>query len=235
MNSLLEQPFQYRQLRSQSLSPYNDCNLIKQLKRQLHYPPQKMMQLASYEYMQNPEQDETNVISSGKLGFQQNIDSIQHYQRMIKERKNSLIVDSDLNTLKQEAAQSADINQLKQIVPKLVVVKKLNQKLYRKKKKKINPVNPQDCNDDDILHQTIVVQPNNSITQAQQKKEDMSILPQIKKQKLQIEEQPIKRSARYEQLMKKSIDDQFVELQSLIKKMQKSPINRKDKKVTFLL
>ncbi|CAD8107886.1 unnamed protein product [Paramecium primaurelia] len=226
MNSLQEQPFQYRQLRSQSLSPYNDCNLIKQLKKQLHYPPQKIMQLASYEYMQNPEQDETNVISS---------DSIQHYQRVTRERKNSLIVDSDLNTLKQEAAQSADINQLKQIVPKLVVVKKLNQKLSRKKKKKINPVNPQDCNDDDILQQTIVVQPNNAMMQVQPKKEDIAILPQIKKQKLQIEEQPIKRSARYEQLMKKSFDDQFVELQSLIKKMQKQPINKKDKKVTFLL
>ncbi|CAD8121778.1 unnamed protein product [Paramecium sonneborni] len=226
MNYLLEQPFQYRQLRSQSLSPYNDSNLIKQLKRQLHYPPSKYTQLSSFEYIQNSDQDETNVINS---------DSIQHYSKMTKERKNSLVVDSDQITLKQDAALSADTNQVKMIVPKLVVVKQLNQRLARKRKKKINPLNPQDCNDEDILHQTIVVQTNNIILQNDVKKENKSILPQIKKQKLQIEEQPIKRSARYEQLMKKSLDDQLVELQSLIKKMQKQPINKKEKKVTFLL
>ncbi|CAD8096115.1 unnamed protein product [Paramecium primaurelia] len=226
MNSFLEQPFQYRQLRSISFSPYNDNNFIKQLKRQLHYPPQKIMQLESYEYVQIPEQDETNIISS---------DSIQHYQKLTKDRKNSLNVDLNPINLKQEQAQSADINQYKLNVPKFVVVKQLNQKIVRKKKKKINPINPQDCNDDDIQQQTIVLETNNMNTETETKKDKISFLPEIKKKKLQIEEQPIQRSARYQQLMKKSVEDQFVELQSLIKKMQKQPINKKEKRVTFLL
>ncbi|CAD8111510.1 unnamed protein product [Paramecium sonneborni] len=226
MNSLQEQPFQYKQLRSQSLSPYNDSNLIKLLKRQLHYPPQKITQLASFEYVQNIVQDEINVVSS---------DCIQHNQKMTKERKSPSIGDSEQNTLKQEYAQSADVNQLKLIVPKLEVVKKMKQKIARKIKQKKNPVNPQDCNDDDILHQTIVIQTNNIQLQNESKKENISILPQIKKQKLQIEEMTMKRSARIEQLMKKSLDDQFVELESLIKKMEKQPINKKEKRVSFLL
>ncbi|CAK60769.1 unnamed protein product (macronuclear) [Paramecium tetraurelia] len=226
MNCFLEQPFQYRQSRCLSFSPYNDNNLIKQLKRQLHYPPQKVMQLDTYEYMQTPQQVETNVISS---------DSIQHYQKLIEDRKNSLIIDSNPRTLKQEAAQSADIYQYKLNIPKVVVAKQLNQNILRKKKKKINPINPQDCNDDDIQQQTIVLQTNNVIVQTENKKEKVSFLPLIKKQKLQLEEQPIQRSARYQQLMKKSFGDQFVELQSLIKKMEKQPIQKREKKVTFLL
>ncbi|CAD8202458.1 unnamed protein product [Paramecium octaurelia] len=226
MNCFLEQPFQYRQSRCLSFSPYNDNNLIKQLKRQLHYPPQKVMQLDSYEYMETPQQEETNVISA---------DSIQHYQKLAKDRKNSLIIDSNSRSLKQDAALSADIYQYKLNIPKVLVAKQLNSNIVRKKKKKINPVNPQDCNDDDIQHQTIVLQTNNMIGQTQNKKEKISFLPQIKKQKLQLEEQPIQRSARYQQLMKKSYGDQFVELQSLIKKMEKQPIYKKEKKVTFLL
>ncbi|CAD8104991.1 unnamed protein product [Paramecium sonneborni] len=227
MNSQCDQPFQYRQLRSQSLSPYNDFNLIKQLKRQLHYPPQKTQQLSSFEYMQNEEQIETNIIHS---------DSIQQYCKIIKSRKNSLILEANSIPINQIVGQSLESNQFNNIVPKIIVVKNLQQKLTKKKQKPLNPINPQDCNDDETNQQTFIGPNSNNVSQTQTKRDIVAILPQIKKSKLILpDEQPIKRSARYEQLMKKTCDEQLYELQSLIKKMQKQPIVKKEKKVTFLI
>ncbi|CAD8091062.1 unnamed protein product [Paramecium primaurelia] len=227
MNLQCEEPFQYRQLRSQSLSPYNDSNLIKQLKRQLHYPPQKTILLQSFEYLQNQEQIETNIISS---------DSMKHYQKTIKGRKNSLIFEADSYSINQNVGQSEGSNQFNKIVPKVIVVKNLQQKLAKRKQQPINPINPQDCNDEETIQHNIVGQNQNNGSTIETKREHISLLPQIKKSKiLMVDEQPIKRSARYEQLMKKTCDDQLIELQSLIKKMQKQPIIKKEKKVTFLI
>ncbi|CAD8203178.1 unnamed protein product [Paramecium octaurelia] len=227
MNLQCEQPFQYKKLRSQSLSPYNNSNFIKQLKKQLHYPPQKAMELQTFEYLQNQEQIETNIIGS---------DSMKYYSKTIKSRKNSLIIETDSYPINENVGQSVAINQFNHCTPKIVIVKNLQQKITRRKPLPINPINPQDCNDEETIQHSIVVQSQNNGSTIETKRENITILPQIKKSKILMgEEQPIKRSARYEQLMKKTCDDQLNELQSLIKKMQKQPIIKKEKKVTFLI
>ncbi|CAD8197738.1 unnamed protein product [Paramecium pentaurelia] len=229
MNSQCEQPFQYRQLRSQSLSPYNDFNLIKQLKRQLHYPAQKTMQLLSFENKQNHEQIETNIIST---------DNIKHQKNNFKSRRNSLIFEGHSIPINPILRYSMEGYQIKNIAPKILATKNFSQELTNRKQRPLNPINSSDCNNDDDANnqQTVIEQNQNLSPQTETKRQNISFLPSIRKQKIVIdEEQLIKRSERYEQLMKKSCNQQLNELQSLIKKIKKFPSGQKEKKVTFLI
>ncbi|CAD8198593.1 unnamed protein product [Paramecium octaurelia] len=229
MNSQLEQPFQYRQLRSQSLSPYNDFNLIKQLKRQLHCSAQKTAQVLSFENKANQEQIETNIISS---------DSIKHQSNTFKSRRNSLIFEGQSIPINPIIKYSVDVSQFYIIAPKILRSNNYQQKIIKRKQKPIKPNNSQDFNykDDANNQSTVDAQNPSCYPHTETKRQNISILPNIKKQKGGIEEEyPIKRSERYEQLMKQTCDDQLNELQSLIKKIQKPPVGKKEKKVTFLI
>ncbi|CAK59226.1 unnamed protein product (macronuclear) [Paramecium tetraurelia] len=229
MNSQSEQPFQFKQLRSQSLSPYNDFNLIKQLKRQLHCSAQKTAQILSLENKANQEQIEANIISS---------DSIKNQCNAFKSRRNSLIFEGQSIPINPIIKYSVDVSQFYKIAPQILRSNNYQQKIINRKQKPINPINSQDfIYDDDANNQsTVDVQNPSCNPHTETKRQYISILPNIKKQKAGIEEEyPIKRLERYEQLMKQTCDEQLNELQTLIKKIQKPPVGKKEKKVTFLI